>query len=70
MYDPIIANQIAHFEQQERLQRTEYERNLAQGETTHPIADFFVLIATGLVASFGRGFGSHSAAQTGFGLAR
>jgi hypothetical protein len=67
MLDPIIANQFAQLEYQERLDRANYERILEQGETSHPIADFFVLIATGLVASLGRGLAPQQRpAQTGF----
>ncbi|MBC7811197.1 MAG: hypothetical protein H7175_08625 [Burkholderiales bacterium] len=68
--DAIIANQIAQIEHQDRLDRANYERILAQGESSHPIADFFVLIATGLVASLGRGLAPQNAAQTGFGPMR
>ena len=70
MLDTVIANQVAQLEHQERLDRANYERILAQGEASRPIADFFVLIATGLVASLGRGLEPQRPTQTGFGSMR
>ena len=72
MLDVVIANQVAQLEHQERLDRANYERILEQGEASRPIADFFVLIATGLVASLGRGLAPQPQrpAQTGFGSMR
>jgi len=70
MLDAVIANQVAQIEYEDRLDRASYERILTQGEASRPIADFFVLIATGLVASLGRGLAPQNTAQTGFGPMR